>query len=1293
MSTRTEAKILSELATASSLDEQRKLVDELDAVRAERRAAVQADRDTDLANAIIRDVLTPVAVHSLHSVNTDWLRDEDTSGGDYDHAMTAEATLWLKDLDAEVRADAAELREQTRGMARRVAGRYGEQAEAAEAVFIETVKRLSGLDRQATRKTAKDGDTSYCRICGIEMQQMEYAWYALSASSPQRQTPSHGHIRARIEGRPGEYGPDGVLVPGTPGGEGGQYDAPAGTIWDAGANAIPITAGRKQANRKTALDSLSPEALSQEQAQVEDEYLGQRFKSPTSGVEGEAVGVKANPYGGNPTLTIAWDDGTTSDHGLASVLSGWPGKQATRKQASEWVFKPQRDALYGGYWYKEKGPAFVTIMGVREDGTHDDVISIRMESLDWSALRGSDYAKASSFEEAKAQGDSFLTRYREGTRKQAVDISQAWINGDAAECPFCGEWVRGGADCSSNHYEKWGNENPSLLSPGDQRYQATRKQAKVCSECGDAVAQTDGDWHHDSGTKHDHAAQPKEAANKGAGYSQMRDATRKQAWEDPRSDRELGFRDGQAGVWDDAYNGNTEYGEGFNAGADYQADYMAGGDRSRPSPRGEVTVGDGFVAFEDTDDFTDFFLSLGAKQANKAVRSATINGTEWQWVLTGQEWDYTSTAAQYFDGKWHYLPPTHHDSVEEFHRFVDSWIETSRQNGYTVATRKTAFTYEEQEFLEARSEPWRAAEITGRSGTRPGEFTADDERQVQAYMPSNYEAQLTPDGRIIVIGKDVAGWTLDGYVIPRLFSGSIGVTEVSPSTLQPLATRKRANAMWSEDWDKAVEAFRAGRQATRKLAAVGWTEESNGMFTFRAGPGSGYAGVVRQGSALEGDTRWSFDVLGPNGRRSMTGFATAEEAKLEAEVAMGFFDFHGARKTAGYPVPPSWWESHPWVHPDRGNLFGAITDPTVEGTFNEISRVFRETGGYDDSYDRETVFTYHAERLGVDYDRFYDLWMSADKFGAKESGRKTADSAVTFHEMYGEVTRAQLAAYRKHNVSPSDHDMLVNAFGNDGAAIVAEIKRQVANGGRFSAFDIRRGDDDGYGWNYQATRKRANEKPSVEQGEVHEPLGEQSGHAESSEVDYDKLSQVTDRYMFEWVAAKRAFEEGKVHEPKGEQSGHAESEVTDYDLAPVTTEPMWSEDWPEGERETTAVRKSAVKGIAIYPDKRVVDVEINDYKDGQAIVQGLIEPVGLKDGSTMYVNEEGLYLFDNDQFNSIATDVAGLGGRTDLLFSGLKGPVYIVGPLDNDGYDTDVTDTARRWVNRVAREATKTEKG
>jgi len=59
---------------------------------------------------------------------------------------------------------------------------------------------------------------------------------------------------------------------------------------------------------------------------------------------------------------------------------------------------------------------------------------------------------------------------------------------------------------------------------------------------------------------------------------------------------------------------------------------------------------------------------------------------------------------------------------------------------------------------------------------------ARDLDQVQRYMPGNYEATQQPDGLIVITGHDVAGWTLDDYVIPRLASGLIWAEETPTTT-------------------------------------------------------------------------------------------------------------------------------------------------------------------------------------------------------------------------------------------------------------------------------------------------------------------------------------------------------------------------------------------------------------------------------------------------------------------------------------------------------------------------------
>ncbi len=54
---------------------------------------------------------------------------------------------------------------------------------------------------------------------------------------------------------------------------------------------------------------------------------------------------------------------------------------------------------------------------------------------------------------------------------------------------------------------------------------------------------------------------------------------------------------------------------------------------------------------------------------------------------------------------------------------------------------------------------------------------------------------------------------------------------------------------------------------------------------------------------------------------------------------------------------------------------------------------------------------------------------------------------IIYDEQYGDVSFAQRSAYRKYNVSPVDHDMLVDKFGEDShAAITKYVKEHSLDG-------------------------------------------------------------------------------------------------------------------------------------------------------------------------------------------------------------------------------------------------------
>lgn len=59
---------------------------------------------------------------------------------------------------------------------------------------------------------------------------------------------------------------------------------------------------------------------------------------------------------------------------------------------------------------------------------------------------------------------------------------------------------------------------------------------------------------------------------------------------------------------------------------------------------------------------------------------------------------------------------------------------------------------------------------------------------------------------------------------------------------------------------------------------------------------------------------------------------------------------------------------------------------------------------------------------------------------------------MVYDEAYGDLTYAQRACYRKHNVPPAMHDQLVRKF-DDPAQIVAFVNLTVARNGRIDYID------------------------------------------------------------------------------------------------------------------------------------------------------------------------------------------------------------------------------------------------
>jgi hypothetical protein len=143
---RSEAEILQAMASGS-LQDQRALLIELEAVRGARTASIQETRELDLGGAVMADHLTPVLVHARHTTATDWVLEDDLFApevpeGDPAQTAVVEASMWFGRVSPEVKADREEFAEQAMGMARVVAGKYGERAGMAERAFLDHVAHL-----------------------------------------------------------------------------------------------------------------------------------------------------------------------------------------------------------------------------------------------------------------------------------------------------------------------------------------------------------------------------------------------------------------------------------------------------------------------------------------------------------------------------------------------------------------------------------------------------------------------------------------------------------------------------------------------------------------------------------------------------------------------------------------------------------------------------------------------------------------------------------------------------------------------------------------------------------------------------------------------------------------------------------------------------------------------------------------------------------------------------------------------------------------------------------------------
>jgi hypothetical protein len=111
---------------------------------------------------------------------------------------------------------------------------------------------------------------------------------------------------------------------------------------------------------------------------------------------------------------------------------------------------------------------------------------------------------------------------------------------------------------------------------------------------------------------------------------------------------------------------------------------------------------------------------------------------------------------------------------------------------------------------------WLQGEAAGKIRYALVSTRRDTAETIERYLPANYRivyetpgptGKVEPLTYVIVAGEDNAGWTMDGYVIPRLGSGLVGARELNGEYARqiiPAPTEADLDAGWEAAWHIAV---------------------------------------------------------------------------------------------------------------------------------------------------------------------------------------------------------------------------------------------------------------------------------------------------------------------------------------------------------------------------------------------------------------------------------------------------------------------------------------------------------
>lgn len=159
---KTEAELLRAMASAN-YTEQKQIMEELNRVRAQRTASIQADRENDFSTGVTQLQRT-AGSYGLTRTASDWMLEDEETPAEFaavSNRVVTEANLWFTRTSAEVQADAEEFTEQAKGAARRVASMHAEHFVAAERTFMDQAEFLR------KRHTAAGAYEAECSVCGV----------------------------------------------------------------------------------------------------------------------------------------------------------------------------------------------------------------------------------------------------------------------------------------------------------------------------------------------------------------------------------------------------------------------------------------------------------------------------------------------------------------------------------------------------------------------------------------------------------------------------------------------------------------------------------------------------------------------------------------------------------------------------------------------------------------------------------------------------------------------------------------------------------------------------------------------------------------------------------------------------------------------------------------------------------------------------------------------------------------------------------------------------------------------